>query len=169
MTNLGVSGYTTGQMVEEEVPVAVSAKPNIALVWIGGNNLWNNGGPETEAADLSVFRNDIDKTLSALTATGARTFISLVYDQTKSPYATSPNGAALDAAGVAHMSHLVTEFNKIITAKAKQYGATTVDMYSNTSIFANRATLAEDEAHPNAAGYDIIAQIWFDAIKSVVK
>ena len=66
------------------------------------------------------------------------------------------------------MSHLVTEFNKIITAKAKQYGATTVDMY-NTTIFTDPATLAEDDAHPNAAGYDLIAQIWFKAIKPVLK
>ena len=61
MTNLGVSGYTSEQMVEEELPVALNAKPDIALVWIGGNNLWNNGGPETEASDLNVFRTDIDR------------------------------------------------------------------------------------------------------------
>ncbi len=168
MTNLGVSGYTSQQMVEEELPVALDASPQIALVWIGGNNLWNNGGPESEASDLNIFGADIDKTLSALTAKGAKTFISLVYDQTKSPYATSPNGAALDPEGVAHMSHLVTEFNKIITAKATQYGATTVDMY-NTTIFTDPATLAEDDAHPNAAGYDLVAQIWFKAIMPVLK
>lgn len=168
MINLGVSGYTSQQMIEQELPAALDANPDIALVWIGGNNLWNNGGPEREESDLSVFRADIDTTLRSLTTKGVRVFVGLVVDQAKSPYATSPNGAALDPEGVAHMSHLVTEFNKIVSAKAAQYGVTTVDTY-NTTIFTDPATLAEDEAHPNAAGYDLITRIWFEAIRPALK
>ena len=42
-------------------------------------------------------------------------------------------------------------------------GATTVDFF-NTTIFENWATLSNDGNHPNGAGYDAIAMIWYQAI-----
>jgi lysophospholipase L1-like esterase len=66
------------------------------------------------------------------------------------------------------MSAHVEVYNQIIRDKAAQYGALTVDFYS-TDIFTNSATLYDDGNHPNQAGYDIIAQKWFEAISPFLK
>ena len=113
-------------------------------------------------------KSSIDTALRALTGDGARVYIALLYDQTKLPYATSTDGAGLSPEGVAHMSRLAGDFNSIISAKAKQYGATTVD-FSNTQIITDASSLADDGIHPNEKGYDAIAQVWFEAISKEIK
>jgi lysophospholipase L1-like esterase len=66
------------------------------------------------------------------------------------------------------MSKLGGAFNDAIRAKAAEYGATTVDFY-NTKIFTDLSTLADDGLHPNPHGYDLVAQIWFEAIRQALK
>ena len=166
--NLGKSGWDSAQMNEGQLPAALQANPNIALVWIGSNDLWYNGGPEQEAADMARYTNNIDTALRALTGGGARVFIALLDDQSKRPYTTSPNGAGLSPEGVAYMSRLVSAFNAVLVSKAAQYGATTVD-FSNTTIFTDPSTLAEDGIHPNPRGYDLIEQKWLEAIRQVLQ
>src|SRR5688572_7272588 len=138
--NLGKSGWTSGQMVEGQLPTALQANPHIALVWIGSNNLFNNNGPGEEASDLSTFTGDIDATLRALTEADARVFIALMDDHSLRPYTSSPNGAGLSGEGLEYMSRLSQAFNDVIRAKAAEYGATTVDFY-NTTIFSDASTL----------------------------
>jgi acyl-CoA thioesterase-1 len=161
--NLGKSGWDSEQMVEGQLPSALQANPQIAIIWIGSNDLWRNNGPDQEASDLERYTNNIDKALSALRGAGARVFIALLDDQSRRPYATNPDGAGLSPEGIAYMSHLASAFNDAINSKAAEYGATTVDFY-NTTIFTDPSTLADDGIHPNPNGYDQIAQIWFKAI-----
>lgn len=162
--NLGKSGWDSAQLIEGQLPDALAAHPHLALVWIGSNDLWNNSGPGQEAADLARYTNNLDQTLRALTESGTRVFIALLDDQSQRPYATDPASAGMSPEGVADMSRLVSAFNAAIAARATAYGATTVDFY-HTTIFTDPATLAEDGLHPNAKGYDLIAQIWFAAIR----
>lgn len=162
--NLGKSGWTSTEMIEGQLPTALEAGPSLALVWIGSNDLWQNNGPEQEAAELARYTASIDQALRALTERGARVYIALLDDQSQRPYTTSPDGAGLSPEGVAYMSRLGSLFNEAIRAKAAEYGAATVDFY-NTTIFTDPATLAADGVHPNARGYDQIAQIWFEALR----
>lgn len=166
--NFGASGWTSQQMVEGQLPQALEAKPQIAVVWIGSNNLWYNNGPgEGETTDLESYTKDIDTTLRSLTAAGAHVFIALLDDQSLRPYSTSPNGGNFTQDQLAQMTRLALKFNDIIRAKAAEYEATTVDFY-NTTIFTDPTTLADDGIHPNPAGYDIIAKMWFDAIRKIL-
>ena len=61
------------------------------------------------------------------------------------------------------MSSHVNWYNEIIAQKAMQYGALTVSFFG-TDVFTNLDTLYYDGNHPNSAGYDIIAQMWFDVL-----
>jgi lysophospholipase L1-like esterase len=163
--NLGKSGWDSQQMLEGQLPAALEAKPHIALVWIGSNNLWYNNGPgEGETFDLNTYTDHIDTTFRSLTGAGSRVIIALLDDQTLRPYSI----ANYDQDFLAHMSHLVTAFNDIIRTKAAEYGATTVDFY-NTTIFTDPATLSEDGIHANPAGHDQVAQIWFEAIRRLLE
>lgn len=162
--NLGKSGWDSGQLVSDQLPGAVAAKPQVALVWIGSNDLWNNNYPDTEESDRNNYTTNMDTILRTLTGAGARVYIALLDDQSKRPIASDTEGR-YNAEGRALMSRRVVTYNDIIKVKAAEYGATTVDFY-NTTIFIDPATLSEDGIHPNARGYDIIAEMWFRAIES---
>jgi lysophospholipase L1-like esterase len=158
---------------------AIDAGPNVALVWIGSNDLWYlyEGGPEpmetaAEQDDLRVYEANIDKILQQLTGHGIRVFIALLDDQSKRPVVAHPNPTEpafsnITPADLALMSAHVRAYNDVITDKAARYGAMTVDFY-DTTIFTDAATLYTDGNHPNEAGYDRIAAIWFAALKPLL-
>jgi lysophospholipase L1-like esterase len=62
------------------------------------------------------------------------------------------------------MSEQVNRYNEVLVAAAARHGATLVDFF-NTSIFTDAATLDPDGIHPHASGYDVIAEMWFEAIE----
>jgi lysophospholipase L1-like esterase len=180
--NFGKSGWASQDLINglngepSQLTQALDARPNLALVWIGSNDLWYlyEYGPspmtaEAEQADLAAYEANIDTILSKLTGSGAVVFIALLDDQSKRPVVAAPPNpgepafTAIDAADLALMSAHVEQYNEIIRRKAAQYNAIAVDFY-NTDIFINPTTLYGDGNHPNQAGYDQIAEIWRQAI-----
>ena len=188
MTNFGQSGWNsdalingdqgfTGQVMRSvgELENARSqGQGAVALVWIGSNDLWylyeyGEGSDENNSLDAEHFASNMDSILTQLRATGAQVIIALLDDQSKRPVAIK--GEALTSITpdeLNRMSLQVTRYNEIIAGKAALYGALTVDFYS-TDIFTNPATLSDDGSHPNSAGYDIIAQKWFEALSLIMK
>ena len=180
--NLGKSGWTSNDVlngVNGEAPtlqLALTATPNIALVWIGSNDLWYlyEYGPdpmttEAEQQDLENYKTNIDSILRQLHESGATTFIALLDDQSKrAVVANPPNPAepaftATSSIDLVLMSEHVKAMNEIIKEKASLYGAITVDFYA-TDIFTNPSTMYSDGNHPNTAGYEKITELWFSAI-----
>ena len=185
--NLGKSGWSSADLINglngdpSQLDAALAAKPQLATVWIGSNDLWYlyEYGPdpmtdEAEQADLQTYETNIDTILSKLTGSGAKVFIALLDDQSKRPVAANPSNPAepafpaTTADDLAHMSKHVDAYNEIIRRKAAQYGAITVDFFS-TNIFTNPATLYTDGNHPNSAGYEKITSIWFAALEGYLK
>ena len=185
--NLGKSGWTSADLINgvngeaATLPQALAAKPNVALLWIGSNDLWYlyEYGPEpmtaeAEQADLENYAANLDTILSQLTSSGAAVYVALLDDQSQRPVvANPPNPAepafsATTAEDLTRMSAHVNAFNEIIQQKAAQYGAVTVDFY-HTDIFTNPATLYSDGNHPNTAGYEKITQLWFAALEPEAK
>ncbi len=179
LLNVGHSGWTSSELITgrsdtpSELDEAVAADPDIACVWIGSNDLWvlYEFGPETgttsdlEAADLDAFAANIETILRRLDEAGAAIYVGLLDDQSLRPVSadrlTLPNTTPAE---FEQMSAQVVRYNDVLTAAAARYGATIVDFY-NTSIFTDSATLDFDGIHPNAAGYDQIAENWFAAIE----
>jgi lysophospholipase L1-like esterase len=180
--NLGRSGWSTSDLINgvngnpSQLTQAVAAHPDVALVWIGSNDLWNlyEYGPEpmtfeAEQADRVAYSAGIDTILSRLTGGGASVFIALLDDQSKRPMVADPNPTepalpATTTADLARMSDHIKDYNDIIRNRAVKYDAVTVDFY-DTRIFTTPATLCSDGNHPNAAGYDEIAAVWFTALR----
>ena len=69
----------------------------------------------------------------------------------------------ISANDVPRLSAQTKKYNDVLRKSAAAYGAVAVDFF-NTTIFENAATLSEDGNHPNGAGYDAIAKIWYQAI-----
>ena len=186
VVNFGHSGWESADLIDgvngqpSELTQAISAHPNVALVWIGSNDLWYlyEGGPEPmetafEQADLATFEANIDTILGRLTGAGATVFIALLDDQSKRPFVAHPNPtepafAAITPADLTLMSAHIRAYNEIISRKAAHYGAITVDFY-DTTIFTDPATLYGDGNHPNEAGYDLVTQVWFKALEPLLK
>ena len=187
IVNVGHSGWSSTDLINgqngqpAELAQAMDARPNVALVWIGSNDLWNlyEFGPEpmtadAEQADLAAYAANIDTILKTLTGRGTTVFIALLDDQSKRPVAANPPNPAEPAfpattkADLALMSAHVRAYNDAIRRAAAKHGATTVDFF-NTTIFTDAATLYGDGNHPNSAGYDRVAQIWFAALQARLK
>jgi lysophospholipase L1-like esterase len=189
MTNYGQSGWSSDalingdQGIESQLDRAVAELQNavsqgrssVALVWIGSNDLWylyEYGGDVTDegdAQDLQRFSSNMDLILSQLRGTSAAVIVGLLDDQSKRPVALKGEAfTSITPDELARMSVQVTRYNQVIAEKAAKYGALTVDFYSS-DIFTNPATLYDDGNHPNKAGYDIIAQKWFEQLSLLIK
>lgn len=188
LLNLGHSGWNSDALINgdqglpSELSEAVNAiqaatsngQPALALVWIGSNDLfylYEYGDPDAaaEQADLEHFGANLDTILSGLTGAGAQVVIAQLDDQSLRPVTQA--GLAFPGttkAEVVLMSAQITRYNQTIAEKAAQYGALLVDFYP-TTIFTDTATLDYDGNHPNAAGYDIIAGMWFSVIEGILK
>jgi lysophospholipase L1-like esterase len=186
LSNLAVSGHTSDDLINVQLDSAVSqlnsapsGNRRIGLVWIGSNDLfglynyvcdfqYGNDYDACEGDTFGYFSDNINTILSALTGTGAEVYIALLDDQSRRPVMTDPalRSSSFDQISdqdVTRMSVQVGLYNDEIAAQASSHGATTVDFF-NTTIFEDWSTLDSDGNHPNGAGYDAIAEIWYQAI-----
>ncbi len=189
VTNFGQSGWSSdalingdqglpGQVSRAVAEIEAASKQNLSsvvFVWIGSNDLWylyEYGGDvndDAEAQDLQRFTSNLDVILGGLRQTGAQVIIALLDDQSKRPVALKGEAfTSITADELERMSVQVQRYNEAISQKAEKYGALTVDFYL-TDIFTNRATLDDDGNHPNQAGYDLIAEKWFEALSLILK
>ncbi len=190
LSNRAISGDTTQDLINKQLDAAVSdlnAAPagnrKIAIVWIGSNDLFglyeNNVSLCAEYfSHLSLLDCEdtlieescanADEILSRIKATGASIYIALLDDQSKRPVIADvslrsgvfPN---ITDEEVSRMSAQIANYNNKVKTYAAAHGAVTVDFF-NTTIFENSSTLSSDGNHPNGAGYDAIARIWYEAI-----
>jgi lysophospholipase L1-like esterase len=188
ITNLGQSGWNSDALIngdlglESQLDRAVVELQNatsqergaVAFVWIGSNDLWylyeygGDGSDEGDLQDAEHFAANIDLILKRLRETGAAVIIALVDDQSQRPVALKGEAfTSITQDELARMSAQAARYNEIIVSKAGQYGALTVDFY-HTDIFTNPATLYDDGNHPNAAGYDMVAQKWWEVLSTLL-
>lgn len=184
MTNFGQSGWNSDALINgdqgflgqlpraiDEVSIAKSqGRGTVVFVWIGSNDLWylyeygGEIGDEQEAQDLEYFASNMDLVISQLRNAGTEVIIALLDDQSKRPVALRGEAfTEITTDELARMAIHVQKYNEIISQKANQYGALTVDFY-NSDIFTNPATLYDDGNHPNSKGYDIITQKWLEVL-----
>jgi lysophospholipase L1-like esterase len=162
---LGRLGWGSAELIAQGLPAAVAAQPTIALVWIGSNDLWAHYAPEEAGPELARYAAHMDILLGTLRQAGARILVGLLDDQSQRPAVVEdPDWTP---AARAHLSARVAGYNAALAAKADEHGAATVDFY-HTTIFSDPSTLAGDGTHPNAAGYDHIARIWFAALRPLL-
>ena len=189
MTNLGQSGWNSDALIhgdqglESQLDRAVAelqaatsqGNAAIAFVWIGSNDLWylyEYGGDvnaEGNVQDSLHFATNMDLIISRLRSTGAAVFVALLDDQSQRPVALKGEAfASVTRDELGQMSLQVQRYNEIINEKSAQYGAQTVDFY-HTDIFTNPATLYDDGNHPNQAGYELIAQKWYETLSPLLQ
>lgn len=155
VVNLGISGATAQQALQQELPVAADAAPTIAAVWLGVNDIEQN-------VSLATFSTNLTDVLSGLRQTGAKLYVANLPDLRLLPSFNGREPAALDSE--------VHSWNAAIGRIAREQGAILVDLYTawgDVKDAKERAALVSaDGLHPTSAGYNRLAELFWQAIEA---
>jgi lysophospholipase L1-like esterase len=136
--NLAIRGRKTRQVLEEQLPVALSMEPDLVSAFVGTNDaIQAKFDPEQVGADLRAM-------WGALRATGA-TVVSL----------TLPDLSAVIPFGK-HLSSRVADLNRVTREAAKATGVILVDL-ADHPIATDPRIWHTDRLHANAIGHERIA------------
>lgn len=136
--NLAIRGRKTRQVLEEQLPLALAMKPDLASAFVGTNDaIQPRFDPEQVGADLRAL-------WGALRASGA-TVVSL----------TLPDLSAV-IPFARHLSQRVAELNRVTREAATATGVVLVDLAEHPMATDSRIWHT-DRLHANALGHERIA------------
>lgn len=138
--NVAVNGYTTNDVIAEELPALPTFRPTVVTLAIGANDI-------VQGHSIEAYRANVRRILDAASATGARVVAIPQPDWSRSPSAASfgTREALADA---------IVRFNGALAEEARAKGAAWVDLVPLMQQQALSGLLASDGLHPSAAAYD---------------
>lgn len=146
LLNVGVSGYTAGQVLSEQVPQIEEFQPTLITFQAGGNDL-------AQGVSADQYRSDVQAVLDAATGSGARVIVLAMNEWYRSP------------AGQGYTTpEAVAEFDAIMVEEAQSRGAEFVDMRELYKQQADDNQWVEDGLHPTPEAYEA----WADELASRV-
>ena len=150
--NLGVSGSIASQASREQLPTALSLKPQLVTIWLAVNDL----NASVTAADYAAALRSVVEPL--VQRTDARIFVGTVPDLRSVPAYAAQDQAALLAR--------INAYNAAITAIATAFRdrVATVDLFTGSAALTSTITVSADGFHPSDDGYKLIADRFIAAI-----
>ena len=150
VVNLGVSGSTLSQALQEQLGPAVDAQPDLITVWLAVNDL-------NARVSLDQYAVDLDTLLGELEQTHARVLVGNV-----------PDLAALAAYRGVDPEPLRVEvdaWNNVIADAVARHGATLVDLHGQWQEIAQHPEyVSADGFHPSDEGYQALADLFATAL-----
>ena len=158
IANPSVTGWTTQQAIDKELPVFLESKPNFATLLIGVND-WV-GGVEEE-----TFRQRFNTLVDRMLAVVGKKRLLIV---TIPDFSVTRAGARY--ARGRDISKGISRFNEIITEEAKKRDLPVVDIFPlSQKARGDRSLIAKDGLHPSAKGYAEWEKIIFPAALDLLK
>jgi lysophospholipase L1-like esterase len=155
LTNPAVNGYTTEDLIRDELPVFRALKPHVISVLIGVNDLVQGRSPEAYRASLRAIYQEI--------GAGADVFAVSIPTWSYAP-------AAAEFGGAAHVERMTGIFNAIAREEASVAGYTWIDLGPvSTSQIGRRGWLASDQLHPGDAQYAAWAEVIWPEVRERVR
>jgi len=153
VANLGVNGFTSGDVIDVELPQLPQLRPELVTLLIGVNDVVQ-GVPE------APYRGNVTDILDALVRQVGASRVLVV---TTPDYTVTPAGA--DYGDPATQAAAIRRNNAINTELAEARGIAVVDIY-DLSLRAgeDRSLVASDGLHPSGAQY----ALWVERIAPVV-
>jgi acyl-CoA thioesterase I len=154
MTNLGVGGATSLDVLDEQLARAVALQPHLVTLSIGPNDI-------TAKVPVEVYAENLDRILARLaTDTRALVVVNLLPD-----LAVTPRFRGREAAPV--VGRLSAEFNQALAKAARRHGVVTVDLYeaSRREVPGHPELMAADGYHPSDLGYARWAELMWEAVR----
>jgi lysophospholipase L1-like esterase len=151
--NLGVNGYTSGDLIAAELPALADLRPDFVTVLIGVNDM-------VQGVSLDRYRSNIDQILGAILGVVPRDRIVVV---STPDYTRTPRGA--DYGNPEQQRAAIAEVNSVMRQAAEQRGIAFVDIGSVADEAGTDAALvARDQLHPSGVQYGR----WVELIAPVV-
>lgn len=150
VVNLGVSGSTLSQALEEQLGPALDAQPDVVTVWLAVNDL-------NARVPLDNYAADLDALLGGLEGTQARVLVGNLPDLTSLARYRGVDAAALNRE--------VDLWNAAIADIVERHGDTLVDLHAHwREVVDHPEYLSADGFHPSAEGYQALADAFAAAL-----
>lgn len=152
--NLGVNGFTSADLIRDELPQLDALRPEIVSLLIGVNDVVQ-GVPE------AAYRRNVERILDDLLRRvgPGRVLVVTTPDYTVTPAGASFGEPAQQAAGI-------RANNAILSSAAGARGVRVVDIHEiSLGASADRGLVAGDGLHPSGKQYGV----WVDAIVPAVQ
>jgi lysophospholipase L1-like esterase len=142
LVNPARTGARMRAVLHEQVPLAVAARPEVAVVFVGMNDtLRSDFDPVGIAADGVAA-------IGALRAVGARVLLARYHDHTEVFHLPAPLRRAL--------LRRITQLNAVIDGLAMADGVALLDLAALPGVY-DRAAWAVDRLHPSELGHRMLA------------
>lgn len=149
VVNLGVSGSTLAQALDEQVQPALDAEPDLITIWLVVNDF-------TRRVPLEEHSRDLDQLLEALSDTDALILIGNLPD-----LSLVSRDARVDPV---QLKTEIERWNAAIARVAADHDAVVVDLHTHWQELANHPEyISADGFHPSASGYARLAEIFAEA------
>jgi lysophospholipase L1-like esterase len=143
VSNPSVTGWTTKDAIDRELPKFVNSNPNFATLLIGVND-WVQG------VDEATFRNRFSYLLDQMLAVlpdKKRLLVVTIPD-----FGVTPTGPKYSRGRNIHEG--IMQFNQIVTEEARKRGLTVVDIFPlSKKMGKDKSLVARDGLHPSAKAY----------------
>ena len=143
LENLGVNGFTTGDLIARELPAARAFAPTFVTLAIGANDIVRGG---SEAAYVDALGRIFD----GLAASGVS--LDRVIALPQPDWAHSPTAASFG--DPEELAKTIARYNDVLHEIATKRGARWVDLVPLMQRQAQARRLADDGLHPSEDAYD---------------
>lgn len=146
LTNPAVNGYTTLDLIREELPYLERIQPDVVSVLIGVNDLVQGRTPEDYRESLRTIYDALNHHRVTVVSIPTWSYVP----------------AAADFGGADRVDRLTRLFNEIARDEAVPRGFTWIDIgLASTSGIGTEGWIASDDLHPGDAQYAAWAEsIW---------
>jgi lysophospholipase L1-like esterase len=153
VANLGVNGYTSADLIRDELPALAAGKPDLVTLLIGVNDVVRRVPPATYEANV----------MTILDALLARVPASRIVTVATPDHTVTPGGARDGDPRLQH--HEIVIVNAILARQAMRRDVAWVDIFDiSRRAAADRSLVASDGLHPSGAQY----ALWVERILPVV-
>lgn len=141
LRNVGVNGYTTEDVIEDELPELARFTPTFVTLAIGANDIVQGRTPDE-------YRKHVRHILAAVKAAGAMRIVSLPQPD----WSLSPAARAFGESPAIHAR--IVAANAILREETLAVGGSFADLFPLMEAQARAGMIASDGLHPSAVAYE---------------
>ena len=141
LRNVAVNGYTTEDVIDEELPELTRFTPTFVSLAIGANDI-------VQGRTRDEYREHVRRILAAVKASGAKRIVTLPQPD----WSLSPAAQGFGEPSAIHAR--IVDANAILRDETLAVGGSFVDLFPLMEAQARARMPAGDGLHPSAAAYD---------------
>jgi acyl-CoA thioesterase-1 len=158
--NLGVDGILEHDVLAQELPEALIARPTVMTVWLVGNDFRGCTPLAQYTADLATLLTQLHD------STSAQIFVANTPDMSLLPFFKQGAfgvGSCFRGKSLGAIRSMAEEWNAAMDPIVTKHGDVLVDLF-NSDLAAHPDYISSDGFHPSSAGYAVLADLFWAQI-----